>query len=264
VDDGRGIEMSHPRNLYVIVPVFNESENMQTFLKSLHFIKKDFENRYHLKFIMVDDGSVDHTGAVIQELSTGLDLVVLTHQRNQGPGRAFGTGFDYVSKSLADEDWVMTMEGDNTSRYELIHQMFTRTEEGYDVILASPFMYGGGITKTSTWRVILSHIANAFVKELIGLNGIITVSSFFRLYRGAVIKKLQSYYGPKIIERAGFESMIEILLKMIHLQVSISEVPMLLDTTLRTGKSKMNIMRTIWGYLTIMKDKNRWQLRRIL
>jgi dolichol-phosphate mannosyltransferase len=190
--------------------------------------------------------------------------VVLTHQKNQGPGQAFGTAFDHLSKSLVDEDWVITMEGDNTSRYELIRQMFTRTQEGYDVVLASPFMYGGGITKTSTWRVILSHIANAFVKELIGLNGIITVSSFFRLYRGAVIKKLQSYYGPKIVERTGFESMIEILLKMIFLQVSISEVPMLLDTALRRGRSKMKIIRTIWGYLTIMKDKNHWQRGRVV
>jgi dolichol-phosphate mannosyltransferase len=237
---------------------------METFVKSLRSIKKDFENRYHLKLIMVDDGSVDHTGIIAQQLSTGLDPVVLTHQKNQGPGRAFGTAFDYLSKSLTDEDWVITMEGDNTSRYELIRQMFTRAQEGYDVILASPFMYGGGIIKTSTWRVILSHVANAFVKELIGLNGIITVSSFFRLYRGTVIKKLQSYYGPKIVERAGFESMIELLLKMIYLQVSISEVPLLLDTTLRRGRSKMKIIRTIWGYLTIMKDKNRWQSGRVV
>lgn len=251
--------MSNLPNVYVIVPLFNESENMETLIKSSRVVKKDLENEYRLKFIMIDDGSVDHTGKMAQELSTGLDLVVLTHQKNQGPGRAFSTAFDYLSKSLADEDWVITMEGDNTSRCELIRQMFTRTKEGYDVILASPFMYGGGITRTSTWRVILSHIANAFVKELIGLNGIITVSSFFRLYRGAIIRRLQSAYGSRIIERAGFESMIELLLKMIHLKVSISEVPMLLDTNLRRGRSKMKIIRTIWGYVTIMKDKNRWQ-----
>ncbi len=62
------------------------------------------------------------------------------------------------------------MEGDNTSRHELLQQMFTRSGEGYDVILASPYMYGGGITNTSTYRVIISHVANAFVKEFIGLD----------------------------------------------------------------------------------------------
>ena len=85
------------------------------------------------------------------------------------------------------------------------------------------------------------------------------MSSFYRLYRGEVLKKLQMYYGLRIVERRGFESMIELLLKLIFLQVKISEVPMLLDTSLRVGKSKMKIMHTIFGYMTIWKDKGRWQ-----
>ena len=53
------------------------------------------------------------------------------------------------------------------TRHELLRRMFHRAEEGYDVVLASPYMYGGGIVNTSPLRVFLSHVANAFVKELL-------------------------------------------------------------------------------------------------
>ena len=44
--------------------------------------------------------------------------------------------------------------------------------------------YGGAIENTTTWRVLMSRVANVFVKEVLGLTGIATVSSFYRLYRG--------------------------------------------------------------------------------
>ena len=94
---------------------------------------------------------------------------------------------------------------------------------------------------------------------MLGLAGIATVSSFYRLYRGSVIVNLQRCYGPGIVERAGFECMVELLLKMVYLRTSISEVPMTLDTSLRAGKSKMNVLGTIWGYLWLWRDGRRWR-----
>jgi dolichol-phosphate mannosyltransferase len=137
--------------------------------------------------------------------------------------------------------------------------MFVRSREGYEVVLASPYLYGGAIEHTTTWRVVLSRIANVFVKEVLGLTGIATVSSFYRLYRGSVIVNLQRCYGPGIVERAGFECMIELLLKMVYLRTTISEVPMTLDTSLRAGTSKMKVLTTIWGYLWLWQDTRRWR-----
>jgi len=162
---------------------------------------------------------------------------------------------------LTDEDWVLTIEGDNTSRFELVRQMMRRSEEEYDVILASPYMYGGGIKNTSSVRLILSHVANAFVKEFLGIHGILTMSSFFRLYRGRIITALQKVYGKRILECAGYESMIELLLKLIYIEAAISEVPMVLDTSLRKGKSKMRVLKTMMRYLRIFLIKKRWEIR---
>ena len=120
-------------------------------------------------------------------------------------------------------------------------------------------MYGGGITNTTSLRTLLSYGANVFIREFLGIQGILTMSSFFRLYRGSLLRNLQRHYGPGIVERAGFESMIEMLMKMVYLRTPISEVPMLLDVSLRAGKSKMKVMQTVINYFGLIRHKNRWK-----
>ncbi|NPV86571.1 MAG: glycosyltransferase family 2 protein [Anaerolineae bacterium] len=257
--------MAQQNHLYVVVPVLNEEQNLFGVMDSFSALRSKFgaasQHPFDVSFILVDDGSADRTVEMATRLAgeKNVPLEILCHKTNLGPGRAFGTAFASLHRCLKADDWVLTMEGDNTSRHELVDQMLTRTREGYDVILASPYMYTGGIVNTTTFRVILSRIANIFVKEFYGLNGIITVSSFFRLYRGSVLQRLQCCYGEQVIERSGFECMIEILLKMMYLGVAISEVPMVLDTSLRKGRSKMKILRTIWGYLSLSRDIGKWK-----
>ena len=139
--------------------------------------------------------------------------------------------------------------------------MLRRSEEGHDAVFASPYMYGGGILHTRPSRVMLSHIANTLVKEFYGVHGLLTVSSFFRLYRGRCLFRLQECYGDRIVERNGYESMVEMVMKMTYLQMSISELPMVLDSTRRAGRSKLNTRRTIIGYLALFGHKREWQRR---
>ena len=256
----KGDEKIMMPNFYIIVPVLNEAGNLERLFESFEVIDANFQQKYNPRFILVDDGSTDETAQEVDFLvkNSSLDFTYLVHEKNLGPGRAFGTAFAYIAEKVQDDDWVVTMEGDNTSRIELLQQMFIRKEESYDVVLASPYMYGGGIINTSPIRTFLSSMANIFVKEFLGIHGILTVSSFYRLYTGEVIKDLQEKYSPEILELAGFECMVEMLLKMIYLEKSISEVPLVLDTSLRVGKSKMKIMRTVRGYFKVGMRKRSW------
>ena len=70
---------------------------------------------------------------------------------------------------------------------------------------------------------------------------------------------MQRIFSPRILERPGFESMVELIMKMTMLKLSISEVAMQLDSSLRQGKSKMRIFRTIRGYLTLWFRKSSWE-----
>ena len=248
------------RSLYIVVPVFNEAPNLPRLFDGLR--AADGEAReFDVHVVLVDDGSTDGTPDLAREVGGGLDLTVLAHGTNRGPGHAFGTAFAHLSSLVGPDDLVVTMEGDNTSRTELIAAMLHRSEEGHDAVFASPYMYGGGILHTRATRVVLSHIANTFVKEFFGVHGLLTVSSFFRLYRASSLQRLQERYGERIIERAGFESMVEVVMKMTYLGMSISELPMVLDSSRRAGVSKLNTRRTILGYLALYGRKHAWQER---
>lgn len=254
--------MAYPNtapNLFIIIPVYNEAKNIGCLLECLATFALEIRDRYCVKTVLVDDGSQDETEQLAKQFAARFPLVVLRHHENQGPGRAFGTGFRELAGKLSDRDVVVTMEGDNTSRIELIRQMLHRMEEGFDVILASPYLYGGAIVHTSVFRVFLSGIANLCVKDLLGIHGIFTVSSFYRMYTVSLLKRLQITYGPEIVERHGFECMTEMLMKMIYLDARISEVAMVLDTKLRMGKSRMKILKTIRGYYALWKLQGKWK-----
>jgi dolichol-phosphate mannosyltransferase len=245
--------------LYFVIPVFNEAPNMERLFSACRDIQRELGARYAVRFVLVDDGSTDGSSEEATRVAGGLSLDVLRLDVNQGPGRAFATAFSHLAPRLIETDWVVTIEGDNTSRLELLQQMLKRAEEGFDVVLASPYLYGGGISNTTAYRVFLSHMANVFVKEGLGLHGIVTMSSFFRLYRGSAFLRLQAVFGPEIVQRVGFECMIELLLKIIYLNMTVSEVAMKLDTSRRAGKSKMKVARTALGYLTLWREKSQWR-----
>jgi dolichol-phosphate mannosyltransferase len=247
------------KKIFVITPVLNEEPNMERLLLGWKSIQKEL-NDFEFTFILIDDGSKDKTVEKANSVKENLNLIILSHETNQGPGFAFGTGFEYLSGKINSDDLVITMEGDNTSRIETFSKMvYRQLREKDDVVLASPYAYGGGMTNTAWYRIFLSHIANGMVKEFIGIHGIHTMSSFFRVHTGETILKLQKKYGNRIISRKGFESMIEMLKKIIIIDATISEVSMKLDTSLRAGKSKMKIFRTIRGYLVLMFEKRNWE-----
>lgn len=244
----------------MVIPVLDEAANLERLFSGLRAAAAEAHD-LQLRIVLVDDGSRDGTGDVAPSHATGLDLTVLRHDRNRGPGAAFATGFSHLASHIEPHDFVLTMEGDNTSRTELIAAMLRRAGEGHDAVFASPYMYGGAILHTNALRVLVSHIANTIVKELLGVHGLLTVSSFFRLYRGDAVQRLQQRYGARILVRSGFESMVELVMKMMYLEMSISELPMVLDSNRRAGRSKLNVRRTAIGYLALLRYKREWQRR---
>jgi dolichol-phosphate mannosyltransferase len=247
--------------LHVIVPALNEAPNIGRVVDDLKLAAEAHEDRFGVSLILVDDGSTDGTGERALEVADHLPVEVLRHPHPRGPGQAFATGFAHLSDRLEPGDYVLTLEADNTSRLEILDAMVRRSDDDYEVVFASPYMYGGGILHTDPLRIALSHVANAFVKEFLGVHGLQTVSSFYRLYRGEAILRLQRQYGAGVVERAGFECMIEMTMKMMYLGIRISEVPMVLDTSRRIGKSKMRVMRTARGYFALFSRKRRWNVR---
>ncbi len=245
------------RSLFLIFPFLNEAPNLPRLLAEL----EQFAVRHpelEIRILAVDDGSGDGGGEIVRERAGKLRVELIENVRNLGPGRSFAAAFSKLSGRLQASDLVATMEADNTSGLEVLSRMLVRIREGYDVVLASPYAYGGGFAEVSASRVLVSHLANGLVKIVLGLRGLNTFSSFFRLYRGQSVIRLQAAYGPGIIESPGFECMVELLYKMVLLRFSISEVEFKVDWSRRRGKSKMKIFRTARGYLRVLSARGRW------
>jgi len=185
--------------LYAIVPMLDEEPNVPTLVASLVDLAAAVDRELALHAIFVDDGSTDGTHAALVRCTKFLPWEILRHPVNQGPGAAFATGFTWLAPRIRPEDWVLTMEGDATSKGDVILRMMRRRLEGYDVVLASPYMYGGGFSEVSAFRVMVSQVANGLVKIVMGIRGILTFSAFLRLYSGAAILELQARYGPAIV-----------------------------------------------------------------
>ena len=234
--------------IHAVVPVMNEEPNVGRLADRL---KEALTPQAPYRILFVDDGSADGTVRVLKD--RGAEIETLSHPQNLGPGAAFRTGFTHVLKSLQPDDLVLTLEGDGTSDLAILPRMLGRIRnEGDDLVLASCYLFGGGIVGTSLHRVGLSHIANGLVKQTLGLSGLATLSSFYRLHRGRALLRLRESYGERLFESNGFESQIEILHLAAKLKMSISEVPMVLDGSKRLGKSKMKILKTSLAYLRLI------------
>ena len=235
--------------IHAVVPVLNEELNVARLLTRLTTVLQAFAP---YRIVFVDDGSTDQTANVLRGADPGVE--VISHARNLGPGAAFRTGFQHVLQTLDPTDVVLTLEGDGTSDLTILPRMMLRLRnENDDIVMASCYLFGGSIKGTAIHRVGLSHLANGLVKQTLGLSGLATLSSFFRLYQGSAILRLREAFGERVFQTDGFESQVEILHLASRLRFRISEVPMVLDGSRRLGKSKMKILKTSLAYLRLVQ-----------
>lgn len=112
----------------VIVPIFNEQENLNVFYQEVCKYLDPLSYSYELIFI--DDGSNDDT-AVILELLTKQDTKVkaILLARNFGHQVALSCGLDY-----ARGDAVITMDGDLQHPPELLPLLLSKWEEGFEIV----------------------------------------------------------------------------------------------------------------------------------
>lgn len=229
--------------IYFLIPLFNEEPNLETLAKNL-FVCLPEEKKF---YVFVDDGSKDRTVELIKNLFKDKPYELLSNGGNKGPGFSFNNGFEWIIQHAENDDYIVTMEGDNTSDIKILPQMVIIGKLGYDLILASVYAQGGSFSKTSFFRKTISFWANILIRFYLGIK-VQTLSSFYRVYHVGLVKEIKERYKHIIVQN-GFISMIEILHKAIQLNAKIIEVPMVLKSDARKGKSKMKIFKTGIDYI---------------
>jgi dolichol-phosphate mannosyltransferase len=237
--------------IYFLIPTFNEETNIEKLYLTLSKVLTDYPKFY----VLSDDGSKDLTIKTIKEFFKNEQFIILGDGNNRGPGAAFNIGFEWIlNHSTNINDRIITLEADNTSDTNMLSKMLKISELGFDLVLASVYAQGGGFSKTSFFRKFVSTVANILMRFFFDLK-ILTTSSFYRIYKVETVKQIKKQY-EKIIVEPGFISALEILIKAIRINASIIEVPIVLYSEERKGKSKMKIIKTSLNYFKfIIKNK---------
>ncbi|MGA9800727.1 MAG: glycosyltransferase family 2 protein [Terriglobales bacterium] len=207
----------------VVVPFFNEQENVSPLYMKLTEVMDSLGDPYELVF--VDDGSRDNTFKVLSDIyehDRRVNLVRL--RRNFGQTAGLKAGFDF-----ARGDIIISMDGDLQHDPEEIPRFLEKMEEGYDLVS------GWRHARRDHWlmRQIPSRIANWMMAKLSGIE-LHDFGTTFKAYRREIIQEIQLYgelhrFIPALASSTG---------------ARIAEVP-IVNLERKNGKSNYGIGRTI-------------------
>lgn len=210
------------RDLSLIIPVYNEAQNLQPLLEEISAALERRDLNYEVVFI--DDGSRDGSFAVLQDLArANPHVAAIRFRRNFGQTAAFAAGFKY-----ATGDVIVTMDADGQNDPADVPAMMDKLDEGYDVV------NGWRQERKDSFlvRKVPSRIANALITRASGVR-LHDRGCSLRAFRAPVVQELHLYgemhrFIPEMVNAAGF---------------SMSEVPV--SHRARTaGTSKYGLSRT--------------------
>jgi glycosyltransferase involved in cell wall biosynthesis len=167
--------------LSVIIPLYNEEENVQILYEKLRESLTPLVKEYEILF--VDDGSSDRTLSILEEIqSKDNRIVVLSLRRNFGQTAAFAAGFDF-----ARGDIVITMDGDLQNDPADISKLLELTKDhdlvsGWRKKRKDPFFR----------RRLPSVVANWLISNVTGVK-LHDYGCSLKAYRRDVIKNLKLY-----------------------------------------------------------------------
>jgi glycosyltransferase involved in cell wall biosynthesis len=190
-------------DLSIVVPVYNEEENLRPFLDEVTAALKDEPISYEV--IFVDDGSTDTSFAIMETLHQTDDRVVaIQFRRNHGQTAAFAAGFEQ-----ARGRYILTIDADRQNDPADIPAMIKKLEEGYDVVNG----WRENRQDAFLMRKVPSFIANRLIAKLSDVP-LRDRGCSLRIFRAEVTKELKLYgelhrFIPEMVNFAGF-SMAEV------------------------------------------------------
>lgn len=154
--------MGFPKIIYVVIPTYNESENLALLVAELFSLPLDGIN-----IQIVDDNSPDGTGDLAEGLAEDHPgkLSVIHRKGKLGLGTAYVTGFSAALNSGADI--IVQMDADFSHPPEKIIELISQLTK-YDAALGSRYIPGGGVDERwPAWRKGLSAFGNIYAKIIL-------------------------------------------------------------------------------------------------
>ncbi len=226
----------------VIIPTYNEKENIREILQAVFNLNQDFH------VLVVDDNSPDGTAGIVKALQEHHpnQLHLLNRKEKNGLGTAYIDGFKWCLN--AGYDFIFEMDADFSHNPSDLPKLLSACEQGADMSIGSRYKTGVNVVNWPMSRVMLSYFASSYVRLITGLK-IHDTTAGFVCYQAHVLKHLDL---DKIKFR-GYAFQIEMKYTTAMHGFQIEEVPIIF-TDRTKGESKISrgiIKEAIWGVLSM-------------
>jgi dolichol-phosphate mannosyltransferase len=225
-----------PDRALVIVPTYNERFNIARMIPAI--LAQDPS----LEVLVVDDGSPDGTGAIVDAIAATNSRVYIIHRESKlGLGTAYLAGFRWALDRKYD--LVFEMDADFSHNPDHLPEFLRRIVDA-DLVLGS--RYRNGRVTVVNWpmsRLLLSYAANIYARAVTGLQ-LFDSTGGFKCFRRRVLESIDL----NAVKSNGYAFQIEMSFRAWKKGFRIAEIPIVfVDRT--EGESKMSkriVREAVW------------------
>ena len=227
----------------VIIPTYNEIENVESIIKAVFSQQKEFH------VLIVDDNSPDKTSEVVKGLQEEFKgrLFLLERNKKSGLGTAYIAGFEWALER--SYQYIFEMDADFSHNPDDLSRLYSACAlDGADISVGSRYVKGITVVNWPMSRIILSYGASRYVR-LITRMTVKDSTAGFVCYKRAVLEAI----NLKKIEFVGYAFQIEMKFKAHKKGFKIVEIPVIFKDRTK-GKSKMSgsiITEAIFGVISL-------------
>lgn len=236
----------------VIIPTYNEIENIEAIVAAVFQLKKDFH------VLVVDDNSPDGTADRVRGkmVSAQNRLFLEVRQEKSGLGTAYIHGFKWAI--ARKYDYIFEMDADFSHDPTDLPRLYRACKNGADVAVGSRYKKGVNVVNWPLYRVLLSYGASIYVKLITGMR-VHDPTAGFVCYKRHVLENI----NLDSIGFIGYAFQIEMKFRAYLKNYHIEEVSIIFKDR-EKGKSKMSssiVSEAIWGVF-MMKMRSLFQKSR--
>ena len=220
----------HLNDSIVIIPTYNEKENIEAIIRAVTNLEKGFD------VLVIDDGSPDGTAGIVKKMMQDelKDRVFLIEREGKlGLGTAYIRGFQWAIEEKYD--YIFEMDADFSHNPTDLPRLYAAChDEGNDVAIGSRYITGVNGVNWPMGRVLMSYFASKYVRNILGIKLHDTTAGFV-CYKRNVLETIRL----NEIRFKGYAFQIEMKYSALRLGFKVKEVPVIFVNR-ELGTSKMS------------------------
>ena len=229
---GRSAGGSTPGPPWLILPTYNESENLAAMVEAAGDVLAEASPE-GFKLLVVDDGSPDGTGQIADRLAAEKAWVEVLHRTEKnGIGPAYLAGFAYALKHGAG--YMFEMDCDFSHDPADLARLLEAVKGGADLALGSRYITGGGVTDWGLLRRLVSEGGSTYARLVLGLR-VRDLTGGFKCFKREVLEAIHF----DSVRSQGYAFQVELTYRTVQAGFKVIEVPIVFRDR-EHGTSKMS------------------------